>query len=326
MCNCTNGCSSCSVPITIPTGPAGAPGAAGTNGTNGTNGIDGLFGGFSAEWAFDTSTSTGPGSTLLRLNNAAYASVTEIYVSEDNIGGINVDNFITSFNNSGAFGLVRLFKEDDSTIFWYGRITGVTDNGTDQTLTVTYIGHNGSFSATDNVVLSFAANGQDAAGTSGVVVLHNDLSQPSTTSATFVTSATKTIVANTLPSDGDRLHIRVIASGIDDSTDGIRVLMNGAFFTTVITEFELEIGKTRIFIDMWLERKSNTVGVASSESKTASQLAGATGAHKAIVENPATALGAFNFTTTPFDIDVQLKANGVATLAIEQFLVELHKI
>jgi len=326
MCTCTNGCSEWTLPITVPTGPHVPAGVNGTNGTNGTNGINGLFGGFSAEWAFDSSTSTGPGTTLLRLNNGTYASVTQIFVSEDNIGGLNVDGFVTSFSNSGAFGLVRLFKEDDSTIFWYGRITGVTDNGTDYTLDVTYVDHNGTFSAADNVVLSFAANGQDAAGTSGVVVLENNLSQLSTTSATFVTAATKTIIANTLPSNGDRLHIRVIATKpLLSASNAVKVLINGSFFTTEFTEFKFEESRKTLFIDMWLERKDNTTGVASSDSKE-----GATGGIVTVplivVENPATALGAFNFTTTPFDIVVQLKSDGADTLVMEQLLVELHKI
>ncbi len=133
--------------------PVGSPGADGTDGSNGS------FGGFSDKWVFSTSTSAGPSSTQLRLNNATYNSVTNIYISDTNADSVSYDAFLDQLDNNSNFGLIRIFKEFDNTKFWLGQITSVTDNGTDHTIGVTYISHNSSFSASDNLVLSFAPSG-----------------------------------------------------------------------------------------------------------------------------------------------------------------------
>jgi hypothetical protein len=128
-------------------------GAAGTDGSNGT------FGGFSGKWLFSTSTSAGPSSTQIRLNNATYSSVTNIYISDTNLDNVSYDAFLDSFSNSGNFGFIRIFKEFDNTKFWIGEISSVTDNGTDHTIGVTYISHSNSFSASDDLVVSFTPSG-----------------------------------------------------------------------------------------------------------------------------------------------------------------------
>lgn len=132
---------------------------AGIQGIQGNAGNDGIFGGFSGEWLFSTSTSTGPAATFLRFNNATYSAVTQIYVADLNISSIDYDLFLDSLSNGGSFGYVRIFKEFDSSKFWLGEITAVTDNGTDHTIAVTYILSNGAFAANDNLVLSFAPKG-----------------------------------------------------------------------------------------------------------------------------------------------------------------------
>ena len=71
-------CNSCSN-ITLPQGAQGPQGAAGTDG------YDGIFGGYSLEWEFDDNTSASPATTKIRLNNATYASVTKIYIHQNNI-------------------------------------------------------------------------------------------------------------------------------------------------------------------------------------------------------------------------------------------------
>lgn len=137
----------------------GNKGDKGDSGTNGTNGIQGIYGGFSGEFVFNTSTSTGPGSTLLRFNNTTYSSVFRIYVSDTGVGSVNYDAFLDSFLNNSNYGYVRVYKKDDSTKFWMGIITAVTDNGTDHTLDVTYITSNGTFAAADPLVLTFSPTG-----------------------------------------------------------------------------------------------------------------------------------------------------------------------
>lgn len=156
--SCENDNCSCSEQVTIP------------NGSDGTNGVDGLFGGFSHKFVFNTSTSATPASTTIRLNNAVMASVTSIYISDNNSDAVSVDAFLDEFSNSGNYGYIRLFKEYDSSKFWMGEITGVVDNGSDHSLTVTHINSNSTFSASDKIVVSFVANG--APGPAGSTPLY----------------------------------------------------------------------------------------------------------------------------------------------------------
>ena len=142
-CGCNNNCD-CSNEITIPTGTAGR---------------DGLFGGWSQEYSFDTGTAVNPPTSKIRLNNATPASVTEIYINDTNIDGVDTDAFLDAFANSNNYGIIKLFKEFDSTKFWMGNITNVTDNGTYHTITVTHVQSNSTFAADDNIVVSFTANG-----------------------------------------------------------------------------------------------------------------------------------------------------------------------
>ena len=160
----------CSTNLTLPTGPAGptgttgATGATGPAGSTGATGPQGLFGGFSGEWLFDTSTSSGPASTFLRFNNGTYGSVTAIYINDTNADSLNYQEFLNTFDDSRNYGLIRVFKESDSTKFWIGKITGVTDVGTSHQIDVTYIAHNSSFSASDNVIVTFTTTANDGIG------------------------------------------------------------------------------------------------------------------------------------------------------------------
>jgi len=146
MCGCAGNCN-CSTPIAIP------------NGTNGTNGQNGIFGGWSQRMIFDTATSASPLANKLRMNNATPSSVTEIYVNDLNADGIDIDAFLDAFDNSGAYGYLRIWKQFDSTKFWMGEVTSVTDNGADHTIGVTHTASNGTFSASDSIVISFVGNG-----------------------------------------------------------------------------------------------------------------------------------------------------------------------
>lgn len=136
-----------------------------------TTGYDGIYGGYSSEWKFEASVAAGATAGYFRFNNATLASVTEIYVSDTNSVSVDVDKVLDSFSNSSVYGLIRVFKEYDPTIVWYGSITSVTDNGTYHTLVVTWVDSNGTFAAPDNCVITFTPRGTTGAtgatGTSG---------------------------------------------------------------------------------------------------------------------------------------------------------------
>ena len=238
-CNCN------STPITIPTGADGAPGAAGTNGSNG------VFGGYSGKWLFDTSAGTGPGLTELRFNDVNPAIATKVYINDTNADSVNLNTFmqtLIAFPNVGGVysSYIRIFKEFDSSRFWSAKIVGIVDNGTNVEFTVdpATIMTNGTFADADPVVATFQADGAVGAagaagtngtnGTNGTTVLWNDLSKPNGNAAAYTTLSTYNTPANTLASNGDRLHIRFVVEGslTLKQTGRLRIMVNGNFYTS----------------------------------------------------------------------------------------------
>jgi len=130
----------------------------------GATGAQGVYGGFSSVWQFTDVVGGGSASTELGFNSNNFSLVTTLKVSDTNADSINVDGLLDSLDNSGNFGLIRVFKESDSTQFVAFEVTNVVDSGTYHTLTVTYKMHNGTFADNDSVVLTFAPKGN--AGTS----------------------------------------------------------------------------------------------------------------------------------------------------------------
>lgn len=126
---------------------------------DGADGAQGLYGGWSSTWVFNDSVGSGSASTELGLNSNDPSLVTTIRLSDTNSDSIGVDLFLDSFSNSGNFGLFKVFKIDDSTIFADYKITAVVDSGAYHTLTVEYVLHNGSFTDADVVVGTFTPNG-----------------------------------------------------------------------------------------------------------------------------------------------------------------------
>jgi len=180
-CSCGTSCDCLgTATITIPSGANGsdgAAGAAGADGADGANGAAGVFGGYSGNWLYNTSTATGPAATFLRFDNATLASATLLHVNDVNADSIDYTNFLASFaniiNSVSQFGILRIWKRYDSTQFWMGSITAVTDNTTDYTFAVTYIEDNGTFSDNDELVVSFTPNGE-IAGLGGTSIVSFD--------------------------------------------------------------------------------------------------------------------------------------------------------
>ena len=165
--------SNCNKSTTLPTGPKGVDGV----------GQDGQPGGIVGKWTFSASTIVSPISTEIRFNNTSSTLVTEIYVSDTGRSSVDYDELLDSFDNSGNFGSITIYQEFDSTKFWIGKITSVTDDGTYHTLGVTYTAASDAtiptniFSATANINLTFcpgAINGTNGVtGPAGLVLLNN---------------------------------------------------------------------------------------------------------------------------------------------------------
>lgn len=186
----------------------------------GEDGADGLYGGYSSDWLFSTTTTPSPASKYVRFNSATYNLVSSIYVSDTNNDSIDVDLLLDTFTG----GYIRIFKKDDNTKFWYGLITANTDSGSYHTLTVTYILSNGTFSADDNIVVTYVKNGTDGAagsdgtdGTNYPVVLSNDISDSGLSSSTSEQILKSyTLPAGTLTTNGDICEITAVFQIIID--------------------------------------------------------------------------------------------------------------
>lgn len=109
-----------------------------------------------------TTTAADPGSGALRFNNATLSSATALYISETtaNSQGISADMATWDDGSSSIRGRIRVVKQSDPTVFVLYDITGSNvDNGSWQTLTITYVAGNGSISNSDAVSVGFVAKG-----------------------------------------------------------------------------------------------------------------------------------------------------------------------
>jgi hypothetical protein len=98
-------------------------------------------GAFGIRYTFSTSTSSGPGAGLLRLNNAAPSSATQLYVSETDRNGAAIASLLGTIANGSP---IQILDESDPLAFAYYTVTSSADNGTDRTLAVTHVVSNGT--------------------------------------------------------------------------------------------------------------------------------------------------------------------------------------
>lgn len=114
-------------------------------------GLTGAFGGYAQEYTFDNTTTSGTALGELRTNNASFASVTKIWLNDQ-----DVNSATTIFTNSdlGVGDKIRLFDSNDSTNYVLFEITNVTLGTGEYNYSVTYETSNGSFSDGDSVVFS----------------------------------------------------------------------------------------------------------------------------------------------------------------------------
>lgn len=145
-------------------------GEIGSNGSNGAAGATGASGPVPIDYTFSTSTSTGPASGTIRASVATFTGSFNLYISETDRLGNNLSAFIQSWDDStnpttkGTLEIIDLTTPANRT---YLKITGsVTDNGTDDTVPVTYVSGATSFTAV-NVALLFTPAGDQGASGSG---------------------------------------------------------------------------------------------------------------------------------------------------------------
>ncbi len=182
----------------------------------GSNGNDGIFGGYSMPFLFETVTSTPPTAQSFRFNNVTYSSVTNIYFSHTNNDAVSSTDFLTSFIGSTNFGVIRLFKEFDSSIYADYDVISVTNSGAYHTIGVAYKAGNGLFISGDNVVTTFSINGDN--GTNGTNALNYQ--GTSTTSINLSTLGATTSVTISPVATAFQIGSRIrVASTVSPTTD-----------------------------------------------------------------------------------------------------------
>lgn len=145
------------------------PFRAGATGATGPQGADGGI-----RWLFSsTATMADPGSGNLRLNNATLANVTEIALSANNgeSGNPDCSDWVSTWDDStttGNRGQIIIRKASATQNYAIYNITSnITDNTTWLTATVAHVASNGSFSATDQILVSFHRSGDKGLDGSG---------------------------------------------------------------------------------------------------------------------------------------------------------------
>ncbi|MEL6280663.1 MAG: hypothetical protein AAFR28_17535, partial [Pseudomonadota bacterium] len=121
-------------------------------------------------WRYEYQTPTtdaDPGAGHFRLNNATLASVTEIYIDNQDLASSGLAEWWASIDNyGGALGKGQLTIQgvtNDSHFAVY-TITAIATPTGYRRLTVTHVDSEGSWTADDEFLISFQAAGQDGAG------------------------------------------------------------------------------------------------------------------------------------------------------------------
>ncbi len=152
-----------------PTGPTGLDGADGLNGVDGVdgiNGVDGNPGGFSSLWKYsNVTTTTEPPIYYLKFDSTTPASITTMRISKTNSLNVDMTNFLETFKNTygtvNQYGLIKIYKKSDSSVFWIGEITSVATLGSGSyILSLSYIQSNGSFTLLDDIVVDYTPFGK----------------------------------------------------------------------------------------------------------------------------------------------------------------------
>jgi hypothetical protein len=115
------------------------------------------------QWTFSTTTTmANPGTANLRLDNAVFASVTAIAISDlsANVGNPDLSGWISTWDDAGGSnrGSIFIFK-DNGNFAIYNVNSALIDHTAWWQVPVTYVSGAGSFSASDAVLIGFSASG-----------------------------------------------------------------------------------------------------------------------------------------------------------------------
>jgi hypothetical protein len=175
------------------TGATGATGPTGSTGPTGATGATGAAGPGPVDYTWDTGTSAAdPGSGKVRANNASLSSATALYISETDRLGNSLATYIQTWDDSTSSnrGVLQIVDTATPANRAYFSVTGsITDNGTFDTITVSYLSGATSFSA-GNVALLFYRTGDAGTGSLSSMTANGMMYATGTTAGTSTAAAT----------------------------------------------------------------------------------------------------------------------------------------
>jgi hypothetical protein len=143
-------------------GATGATGAQGATGLTGATGAPGVFGGITLEYRFGADlTDTDPGVGIIKFNNAVLSSATELYIDDQNVGGIDVQSFLRTIDDSTSplKGHFRLSNKTNSNDFAFFTINSIVEETGYFRISCNYVDGAVSFSDNEEVIITFARTG-----------------------------------------------------------------------------------------------------------------------------------------------------------------------
>ncbi len=211
---------------------------AGNKGTDGNDGINGINTGI--RWQYSsTITMTDPGTGLLRFNNASFASVTSIAISDLCSLASNPDCSAWSLSwddssNLAHRGTLTIKKSGAEQNFVQYAITGPSiDQGTWVQLAVTYVASGGSFTNLDQLYCDFDRTGN--AGTNGSAGTTLQATSTSTRTPTIGPTQNWAMVAAADFAFGQR--VRVVDNGnVTNYAMGLVTSNTGGVLTITVDE------------------------------------------------------------------------------------------
>jgi hypothetical protein len=136
--------------VTLTWGVAGAAGSSATSG-------------FGFKYSFNSTTTSGPAAGQVRLNNAASASATQVFIHETDRNSKAIASLLGLITPGTGLMLV---SESDPSLYAYYTVTSSTDNGNDRTLAVAHVASNDTLSG--NVTVSIAGGSGGGGGVQSV--------------------------------------------------------------------------------------------------------------------------------------------------------------
>ena len=255
-------------------GSAGATGATGSAGSAGATGSRGYAGGDTFTYTYDSGSTTDadPGSGTLKLNNAAVASVTQIYIDLLDSGG----STLTTWLDNLAAGTLKLFNNSDPTNFAIFTLTSVTTATGYRKLNVSYVTNGGTLgtTASDMVVTHSSTGSQGATGASGGAGATGATGPTGTAGSAGATGATgsgstgATGPTGATGSGGSSSITVATKTGAYTITGSDDVILADATTASFNVTLPTAVGVTKAYVVKKIDSSANTATIDTTSSQT----------------------------------------------------------